>query len=101
MKRKLLRANLEKSIMDYIVKFGIKHKVFFDFAVNDDIVDGPYCFNDIFFSLSDIVYDIDIKLPGSMIFEWHETCEEYNLNKHPNDMIWINLFSWHMGLRYD
>jgi hypothetical protein len=94
---KALRTALDKAIMGYIRKFEKAHGVEFDWAANDDLT-GTLCFGDHYFSMSDIVYDVDNKLPIMLIFEWQDAC----LNAHfLSDEKQINLQSYAKGLRYE
>jgi hypothetical protein len=93
---KKLRKALDDAITGYIKAFEKKHDVFYEWAVVDDLT-GVLNFGDHYFSMSDIVYDVDNKLPIMLIFEWQEAC----LNAHfLGDEKQINLQSYAKGLRY-
>lgn len=83
--------------MGYIHKFEKDHGVAFDGAVADDLT-GMLCFGDHYFSMSDIVYDIDNKLPVRLIFEWQDAGIEAHFKGHNKT---INLQSFTKGLRYE
>lgn len=99
MNTKDLKLALDAAIMGYIHKFEKAHGVGFDYAVGEDEdLTGVLCFGDHYFNMSDIVYDVDNKLPIRLIFEWQDA----GLDAHSsgNDKI-INLKSYAMGLRYE
>jgi hypothetical protein len=94
---KKLRTALDAAITNYIKAFEDKHGVFFEWAVVDDLT-GVLNFGDYYFSMPDIVYDIDNKLPLNLIFEWQEA----GLNAHfLGNGKQINLHSYAKGLRYE
>lgn len=93
---KKLRVALDAAIMNYIRKFEKIHGVAFDFAVSDDLT-GVLCFGDHYFSMPDIVYDADNKLPVGLIFEWNDAQIDANFK---GDKQAINLRSYAKGLRY-
>lgn len=94
---KKLRKALDAAIMEYIKAFEKTHGVEFEWATNDDLT-GVLCFGDHYFNMTDIVYDIDNKLPVKMIFEWQESGIEAHFKGIQSK---INLHSYAKGLRYD
>lgn len=94
---KTLKERYEKIIDEYVKLFEKKHEVELEFWVSDDKT-GVACFGDIYyFSVSDIIYDINNNLPERMIFEWLEDNVEYYERKGQT----INLSSYHKGLRLE
>ena len=94
---KALRKALDDAIKNYIKAFEDKHGVFFEWAVVDDFT-GVLNFGDYYFSMSDIVYDIDNKLPLNLIFEWQDAGIEAHFKGNEKT---INLQSYARGLRYE
>jgi hypothetical protein len=94
---KKLRTALDAAIMGYIKSFEKAHGVEFDWATNDDLT-GMLCFGDHYFNMTDIVYDVDNKLPVKMIFEWQDAAIEAHFKGIKTK---INLHSYAKGLRYD
>lgn len=89
-----LRTKLDKILKEYIAAFEKKHDCEFDFAVQDNLMD-VICFDfSDYFSMFDIVYDIDNDLPKGLIFEWAEA----NLDNQEKGI--INLHSYAKGLRH-
>ena len=92
-----LRAALDKVLIAYVRKFEKAHGVEFDWATNDDLM-GMLCFGDHYFNISDVIYDVDNKLPVRLIFEWQDAGLEAHFKG--NDKV-INLQSYANGLRYE
>lgn len=92
---KALRTSLDKALMAYVKKFEKAHSVEFDWAVNDDLM-GALSFGDYMFDMSDIVFDVDGKLPIKLIFEWQDASLDAHIKGDENQ---INLKSYSMGLR--
>lgn len=85
-----MRKKLDKILKDYIEKFEKKQYLTFEFAVSDDLM-GVICFGCVYyFSINDIIYDIDSKHPKNLIIDWLEYCLEGNK---------INYYSYSKGLR--
>lgn len=93
---KALRTALDKALKNYIYKFEKVHGVELD-NYADDLM-GILCFSDHYFSMSDIVYDVENKLPVRLIFEWQDASIEAHFKG--NDKV-INLRSYASGLRYE
>jgi hypothetical protein len=93
----LLRQELDKVLNKYIKKFEKAHGVELEFAVCDDLM-GVLCFGDHFFNMSDIVYDVDNKLPVGLIFEWQDAGIRAHFNGNKET---ISLHSYAKGLRYE
>lgn len=94
---KKLKTALDGAIMAYVRKFEKAHGVTFDGAVSDDLT-GMLCFGDHYFSMSDIIYDVDNKLPVRLIFEWQNAGIEAHFKGIEKT---INLQSYAKGLRYE
>jgi hypothetical protein len=92
---KKLRADLESVLAAYIKKFEGAHGVSFEYA-DDDLL-GVVCFGDNYFNMSDIVFDVDNKLPIGLIFEWQNAGIDAHFNGSKQS---INLQSYARGLRY-
>ena len=92
-----LRKALDKALLVYIYKFELIHGVEHEFSVNDDLMNVA-CFGDHFFTMNDIIYDVENKLPVNMIFEWQDAGVAACL---ANSKETISLRSWAKGLRYE
>lgn len=92
-----LREQLDTVLKKYIKKFEKAHGVELEFTVNDDIM-GVHCFGEHFFTMNDIVYDVDNKLPVGLIFEWQDAGIAACL-AGSNET--ISLRSYAKGLRYE
>lgn len=89
-----LRKELDKVLQKYIAEFEKKHDLEMEYVVSDDLM-GVINFGDTyFFSINDIVYDIDEKLERGLIIEWLE----YNLENQEN---YVNLHSYSKGYRHE
>jgi hypothetical protein len=93
---KKLKTALDKALKNYIYKFEVIHGVEFESAMNDDLMD-VLCFGEYYFNMSDIIYDVDNKLPIRLIFEWHDACTD----AHYKGKNQINLQSYAKGLRHE
>jgi len=92
-----LRKALDKALLGYIHKFELIHGVEHEFSVNDDLM-GVLNFGDHFFTMADIVYGVDEKLPVRLIFEWHDAGIAAHFAGIKET---INLRSYAKGLRYE
>ena len=89
-----IKLKLVKALHAYIKAFEKKHDLKFDSAVADDLM-GVLDFGSTdFFSMCDIIEDIDNDYPKGLIKQWQEDC----IQNHPK---YINLKSYVMGLRYE
>lgn len=89
-----MKPELKTALEIYIKEFEAKHELAFDSAVGNDLM-GVLDFGCTeFFSMSDIVEDIDNNYPKGLILQWHEDTIEH----HPK---YINLRSYATGLRYE
>jgi hypothetical protein len=95
---KNLKEKYEKIIDEYVRLFEKKHDMHLEHWVSDDKT-GVACFGDIlYYSVSDIIFDINNDLPAGLAIDWVYDTVEYHSNvEHPN---YINLFSYSKGLRY-
>lgn len=88
-----MKLQLTKALHAYIKAFEKKHDLTFQSAVADDLM-GVLDFGSTdFFSMSDVIEDIDNNYQRGLILQWHDDCIE----NHPK---YINLKSYVMGLRY-
>jgi hypothetical protein len=92
MKTKDLVAQYELVCNEYIKKFCKKQSIEFDGWVGDEIGDIAGFAEQYFFSLSDIVWDINSRQPKGLILSWQD---DYVSN--PTKA--INYFSYTKGLR--
>ena len=75
-----MKEKLENILKEYIRLFCKKQDLEFDFAVLDDYLD-VICFGyETFISMSDIVYDIDNKIPKGVIKDWYNYIVENENN---------------------
>ena len=89
---------LHDAVYAYVLMFEKKHGYESDGFVSDDITGVCGFISQYYFSLSDIVFDIENNLPKGLIFEW----QNHNLEQHykdPKSPI-INLRNYAMGARY-
>ena len=77
--KQTIRQQFDRIIGLYIAQFEEKHDCYLEYWVSDDTT-GIACFGDNFFSLSDIVFDIDNNCPARAIFDW----QDYQVEKHSN-----------------
>lgn len=89
-----MRKKLDEILKKYIKLFEKKHSLNFEFAVNDDLLDVISFGSVYFFSIDDIIFDIDTNQPKGLIIQWLEESLEYK------DKI-INYKSYSKGLRYE
>ena len=65
-----MKKELEKILKKYISKFEKKHELTFEFAVSNDLM-GTISFSCIYyFSINDIIFDIDNYLPKDLIIHF-------------------------------
>lgn len=91
MKIKDLKYCYELICAEYIKKFVKKNGISFDGWVGNHVGGIAEFINQYFYSLDDIIYDINNKLPKDMIMEW----QDHNLEHECN----INYRSYSKGLR--
>ena len=93
---KSLKEKYENVVDEYVKRFENKHDLILEFWVNNDST-GVACFGDIYyFTISDIIYDINNKLPKGLILKWIEDSVDFYEQKGQS----INLHSYFKGLRY-
>jgi len=93
MKLEKLKEQYDLVSQEYIKHFCKKQEYEFSYWVSDHI-GGIACFiEQYFFSLDDIVTDINFNLPKGLIFEW----QDHNLEVKEGDQ--INYYSYSKGLR--
>jgi hypothetical protein len=91
-----LKEKYESIIDEYVKRFEKKHGLQLESWVSDD-KNGVACFGDIlYFSVNDIIYDINNKLPKGLIINWLEDGIDYYEKKGQT----INIHSYAKGLRY-
>lgn len=88
-----LKKDYEKICNEYIKLFCIKQEFLFDGFVGDE-VGGIACCSDFFFNFSDIVWDVNAKIPKGVIIEWYDAQLE-------NPEKAINYYSYTKGLRHE
>ena len=89
-----LSSNYRAACVAYIRAFEKKHGYEFDGWVADEVGGIASFIDQYFFSLLEIIYDIDSKQPKGRIFEWQDACVE-------NVPQYINYKSWCMGWRFE
>ncbi len=95
MKKEALKERYESIVDEYVAIFEKKHNLKLEFWVSDD-KSGTACFGCInFFNISDIMFDIDNKLPKGLIIDWLNDSVESNKSKG-----YISLESYSKGVRY-
>ena len=83
---------------EIVEKFSEKQNLDFDFWVGDDI-GGVASFScSYFFSLQDMVLDLETQQIPGFIIQWQEESTDFNLMKE--DPIFINYISYIGGMRY-
>jgi hypothetical protein len=82
----------------YVKKFEKKHGYNLDYEFGE--FKNEMCnFGDhYYFSISDIIFDIETKQPKGLIFQWLDDYVEYSYKKNVTK---INYKSYSMGLRYE
>lgn len=93
-----LRKDLDAALMAYVKKFEKAHGVEHEWVKGENSIDSVVCFGDYFFTMGEIVYDVDNKLPVNLIFEWQDAGMAANLVVNEEA---INLQSYAKGLRYE
>ena len=88
-----LKRDYEKACNQYMKLFCEKQDMEFDSFVNDDIGGIALC-SDFFFNFSDIVYDVNAKIPKGVIIDWYDAQLE-------NPERAINYYSYTKGLRHE
>lgn len=101
MKLKKLKKLHNKIAKEYIRKFSNKQGLKFDYWVGDNLVGGNFeiasFINQYFFSLSEIIYDINSKQPVGLILDW----QEHSVDSQIRGAQQINYYSYSLGLRYE
>ena len=88
-----LKKDYEKACKEYIKLFCEKQDLGFDGFVNEEIGGIALC-SDFFFNFSDIVWDVNAKIPKGVIIEWYDAQLE-------NPEKAINYYSYTKGLRHE
>lgn len=99
---KKLKERYEVICNAYIRAFVKKHGYEFTDWIPIERVGEIACFiEQYFFTLTDIMYDIDNDLPKGLIFEWQEYHLEYHFANlgSDNEYVQINLKDYINGLR--
>jgi hypothetical protein len=98
-KLKELNKHYEFVCNEWVKKFCNKQLIDFDGWVSNEVGGiASFCCQ-YFFSLSDIILDINTKQPKGLIFQWQSDGVDFNLsNTVPQN---INYKSYTMGLRYE
>jgi hypothetical protein len=87
---KELRNKLDTLLMQYVLIFADKHKMFFDYWIAD--LPGTIAvFGDYFFNFDDIRLDIDTNQDELVILEWYDATLTSKVK--------FNYFSWIKGYR--
>lgn len=89
-----LRNKYESACCEYAERFAEKQGLEFDYWVSD-IVGGVAAFGDYFFTIDNIVFDINSRQPVGLILQWQGDTLA-NQDKQP-----VNYYSYAKGLRYD
>ena len=92
-----LRKDLDTALMAYVKKFERIHGVEHEWALNDDLM-GILFFGDHCFSINDVIYDVEHKLPVHLIFEWQDAGMAAHIAGNKKT---INLHSYAKGMRYE
>lgn len=93
---KLLKQNYEKACNDYIEYFSKKQDMELEFWVADE-VGSVACFGDYFFSMRDIILDIESGQPIGFILDWQNEIATQDAKDEKS--IFINYLSYIKGLR--
>lgn len=94
-----LKQNFEKSCADYIEYFSKKQEIEFEFWVADEMGGiAVFCGAEYFFSLTDIILDINSQQPKGFILNWQNESVDYSL-RH-DDKLYINYNSYIKGARF-
>lgn len=94
MEIKEIHKQYEKVVNEYLQYFCTKQELQFEQWIGG-MVGGIACFGDVYyFSLTDIIYDINTKQPKEQILQWHIDSIEFNGST-------INYISYCRGMRYE
>lgn len=90
-------TDFDKAAKLMIDMFCTKHDTDVEYIKENDPTD-VLCFNDNFFTLSEIYYDLKENIPKRLIFEWQDYITEHQIiNDHTK---YINFESYCMGARF-
>lgn len=71
-------AKFEEGVFQYIAAFGAKHGLEFTFWDGDLIAGIAVFTNKMYFTFTDIVYDINSNQPDGLIIDWFNSYEQDN-----------------------
>jgi hypothetical protein len=94
-----LKNQYDFACNEYLQKFCNKQQIESDGWVGDEVGGIASFCCEYFFSISDIVFDINSKQPKGLILQWQNDGVEYNMCGDKNES--INYKSYTMGLRYE
>lgn len=77
MKTSKIKKRYESSCNDLVKKFCKKQSLAFDYWVSD-IVGDVACCGGYYFTMKDIIIDLDFKQPAQDIINWYEQNLEYS-----------------------
>lgn len=69
----LNKTNLNNNQKFYLVSFMQKHKLFSIAFFDDEVIN----LGDYYFTINDIVFDIETNQPEKNIITWHNNCLDY------------------------
>jgi len=84
-----------KLLIGYFGQFARKHGIVFDKWVNSIVKFDKY-----YFSIEDIMYDLDSLAKRYLILQWQDDLLAYNEKRMQKDYKYVNFRSYCMGFRY-
>jgi hypothetical protein len=85
----------ERLLKRYFNRFALKQMLEFG-----DCVKGVAKFGDYYFSIEDIIYDLENNVKRYLIRQWQDDLLEYNKNRDEKEYKYVNFKSYCMGFRY-
>lgn len=84
-----------KLMNGYFIQFGNKHGLVLDKWVNNIVK-----FDNYYFSIEDIIYDIHEKVKRHLIKQWQDDLKAYNKGKDESEYKYVNFRTYCLGFRY-
>jgi hypothetical protein len=92
---------LHKSICDKLVeKFSKKQDLEFEFWVADEVGEVACFILENYFSLNEMIFDLETNQPKGLIVQWQNENTEYNMLKPDNERMSISYQSYAKGFRF-
>ena len=96
---KSLKTQYEKICNQIVKMFCAKQDVDFDFWIGDQVGEEASFINEYYFTMAEIILDLQSKQTKGFIFEWQRADIDFNMFR--KEYVKINYASYIKGLRFE